>query len=171
MKSSMKLERPARRGVVGVRDAARAVRPVHHLVVADDGLVDPAQHGVSAGRSRIHAIRRFCGGPRAPLRIGQCPTDRRIGPPDVRQARQRNATQVGERSVASCSVSYRDEGFDVLRLWTVAGCAVPGARLRCGADLHAGEVVGLQVRRDDPRRQDRHDIAAGRDHLDQQVGG
>jgi len=36
-------ERPARCRVVGVRDPMRAVRPVHHLIVADHRLADPHQ--------------------------------------------------------------------------------------------------------------------------------
>ena len=36
-------QRPPRRGVVGIGDPMRAVRPVHHLIVADDGFADPAQ--------------------------------------------------------------------------------------------------------------------------------
>ena len=44
-------QRPAAGGVVGVGDPARAVGPVHHLVVADDRLADAAPAAAGSGRS------------------------------------------------------------------------------------------------------------------------
>src|SRR5665647_2620280 len=48
---------PARGGVVGVRHAARPVRPGHHLVVPDDGLADPGQQRALDRLTRAHAWR------------------------------------------------------------------------------------------------------------------